>query len=123
MRFSIVRYKYYKCDEGPLKPFIFPSFCLSFDFFFQKFCSLPNRKIGFIFSFKFFRELLRGPLYYVIVLLSSVLVFWRDSPVGIISLAMMSGGDGKYLVSFYLNLPAGMNQFNPNLYFSIQGML
>ncbi|EMS55542.1 putative phytol kinase, chloroplastic [Triticum urartu] len=40
------------------------------------------------------RELLRGPLYYVIVLLIIVLVFWRDSPIGIISLSMMSGGDG-----------------------------
>ncbi|KAJ4773378.1 phytol kinase 1 VTE5 [Rhynchospora pubera] len=39
-------------------------------------------------------ELLRGPLYYVIVLLFSVLVFWRDSPVGLVALAMMSGGDG-----------------------------
>ncbi|XP_040379489.1 probable phytol kinase 1, chloroplastic [Oryza brachyantha] len=39
-------------------------------------------------------ELLRGPLYYVIVLLVSVLVFWRESPIGIISLSMMSGGDG-----------------------------
>ncbi|VAH38675.1 unnamed protein product [Triticum turgidum subsp. durum] len=39
-------------------------------------------------------ELLRGPLYYVIVLLIIVLVFWRDSPIGIISLSMMSGGDG-----------------------------
>jgi dolichol kinase len=41
------------------------------------------------------RELLRGPLYYVIVLLIIVLVFWRDSPIGIVSLSMMSGGDGK----------------------------
>ncbi|XP_078174170.1 putative phytol kinase 1, chloroplastic [Carex rostrata] len=39
-------------------------------------------------------ELLRGPLYYVMALLLSVLVFWRDSPVGIISLSMMTGGDG-----------------------------
>ncbi|KAJ1694924.1 hypothetical protein LUZ63_011622 [Rhynchospora breviuscula] len=39
-------------------------------------------------------ELLRGPLYYVIVLFFSVLVFWRDSPVGLVALAMMSGGDG-----------------------------
>ncbi|WOL13555.1 putative phytol kinase, chloroplastic isoform X4 [Canna indica] len=39
-------------------------------------------------------ELLRGPLYFVIILLLCVLVFWRDSPVGIVSLAMMSGGDG-----------------------------
>ncbi|PKA50624.1 Phytol kinase 1, chloroplastic [Apostasia shenzhenica] len=39
-------------------------------------------------------ELLRGPLYYVLVLLFCVVFFWRESPVGITSLAMMSGGDG-----------------------------
>ncbi|XP_062227084.1 probable phytol kinase, chloroplastic [Phragmites australis] len=39
-------------------------------------------------------ELLRGPLYYVLVLLFSVLVFWRESPIGIVSLSMMSGSDG-----------------------------
>ncbi|KAJ3678418.1 hypothetical protein LUZ60_002221 [Juncus effusus] len=39
-------------------------------------------------------ELLRGPLYFVMVLLFCVLVFWRDSPIGVVSLAMMSGGDG-----------------------------
>lgn len=39
-------------------------------------------------------ELLRGPLYYVLVLLFSVLVFWRESPIGVVSLSMMSGGDG-----------------------------
>ncbi|XP_018683433.2 probable phytol kinase, chloroplastic isoform X1 [Musa acuminata AAA Group] len=39
-------------------------------------------------------ELLRGPLYYVIVLLLCTLVFWRESPVGVVSLTMMSGGDG-----------------------------
>ncbi|XAR52301.1 phytol kinase [Bertholletia excelsa] len=39
-------------------------------------------------------ELLRGPLYYVIILIFCVLVFWRESPVGVISLAMMCGGDG-----------------------------
>lgn len=42
-----------------------------------------------------FRELLRGPLYYVLVLIFCAVVFWRDSPVGMISIAMMSGGDGK----------------------------
>ncbi|KVI09659.1 Phosphatidate cytidylyltransferase [Cynara cardunculus var. scolymus] len=41
-----------------------------------------------------FRELLRGPLYYVLVLILSSLVFWRESPVGVISLSMMCGGDG-----------------------------
>lgn len=39
-------------------------------------------------------ELLRGPLYYVLILVICVLVFWRDSPIGVISLAMMCGGDG-----------------------------
>lgn len=38
--------------------------------------------------------MLRGPLYYVIILILSSLVFWRESPVGVISLAMMCGGDG-----------------------------
>ncbi|XP_028553835.1 probable phytol kinase, chloroplastic isoform X1 [Dendrobium catenatum] len=40
------------------------------------------------------KELLRGPLYYVLVLLFSSLFFWRESPIGIILVAMMSGGDG-----------------------------
>ncbi|XP_058182582.1 probable phytol kinase 1, chloroplastic isoform X2 [Rhododendron vialii] len=39
-------------------------------------------------------ELLRGPLYYVLILVMCVLIFWRESPVGVISLAMMCGGDG-----------------------------
>lgn len=39
-------------------------------------------------------ELLRGPLYYVLVLSLCTLFFWRDSPVGIVALAMMCGGDG-----------------------------
>jgi phytol kinase len=40
------------------------------------------------------RELLRGPLYYVAVLVFSTVLFWRDSPVGVMALAMMCGGDG-----------------------------
>ncbi|KAL9266825.1 putative phytol kinase 1, chloroplastic [Drosera capensis] len=39
-------------------------------------------------------ELLRGPLYYVLVLIFCALLFWRESPIGVISLAMMCGGDG-----------------------------
>uniref|UniRef100_A0A5B6YX18 phytol kinase n=1 Tax=Davidia involucrata TaxID=16924 RepID=A0A5B6YX18_DAVIN len=39
-------------------------------------------------------ELLRGPLYYVLILILCALVFWRESPIGVISLAMMCGGDG-----------------------------
>ena len=34
-------------------------------------------------------ELLRGPLYYVIVLLAVTGVYWRDSPVGLIITALM----------------------------------
>ncbi|XVF23435.1 hypothetical protein REPUB_Repub13aG0038200 [Reevesia pubescens] len=40
------------------------------------------------------KELLRGPLCYVLILILCALVFWRESPVGVISLAMMCGGDG-----------------------------
>ncbi|KAJ7527070.1 hypothetical protein O6H91_16G035200 [Diphasiastrum complanatum] len=40
------------------------------------------------------KELLRGPFYYVIVLFLVTIIFWRDSPVGIIALSMMCGGDG-----------------------------
>lgn len=40
------------------------------------------------------KELLRGPLYYVVILICSSVLFWRESPVGVIALAMMCGGDG-----------------------------
>lgn len=39
-------------------------------------------------------ELLRGPLYYVVVLGVMCGVFWRDSPLGILAIAAMCGGDG-----------------------------
>ncbi|XP_039127828.1 probable phytol kinase, chloroplastic isoform X3 [Dioscorea cayenensis subsp. rotundata] len=39
-------------------------------------------------------ELLQGPLCYVLVLLVCTLFFWHQSPIGIVSIAMMSGGDG-----------------------------
>eukprot|EP00257_Ricinus_communis_P028108 XP_025015522.1 phytol kinase 1, chloroplastic isoform X2 [Ricinus communis] len=48
----------------------------------------------FAVSWPIFRELLRGPLYYVLVLIFCALVFWRESPVGVMALAMMCGGDG-----------------------------
>ncbi|KAL0007867.1 hypothetical protein SO802_009369 [Lithocarpus litseifolius] len=48
----------------------------------------------FMVSWPIFRELLRGPLYYVLILILCALIFWRESPVGLISLAMMCGGDG-----------------------------
>ncbi|KAK9061313.1 hypothetical protein SSX86_018493 [Deinandra increscens subsp. villosa] len=39
-------------------------------------------------------ELLRGPLYYVLVLILCSIFFWRESPIGVVSLSMMCGGDG-----------------------------
>ncbi|OGO71176.1 MAG: phosphatidate cytidylyltransferase [Chloroflexi bacterium RBG_19FT_COMBO_62_14] len=39
-------------------------------------------------------EILRGPLYYGLVFVVTTIVFWRDSPVGILALMMMCGGDG-----------------------------
>lgn len=40
------------------------------------------------------RELLKGPFYYVLVLIGTTLLFWRDNPAGLIVVAMMCGGDG-----------------------------
>jgi phytol kinase len=40
------------------------------------------------------REILRGPLYYGIVFVICTIVFWRHSPVGILALMLMCGGDG-----------------------------
>ncbi|KAJ6986745.1 hypothetical protein NC653_020086 [Populus alba x Populus x berolinensis] len=42
---------------------------------------------------RIFRELLRGPLYYALTLILCALVFWRQSPPGVISVAMVCGGD------------------------------
>ncbi|KAI3793503.1 hypothetical protein L1987_36122 [Smallanthus sonchifolius] len=39
-------------------------------------------------------ELLRGPLYYVLMLILCSIFFWRESPIGVVSLSMMCGGDG-----------------------------
>ena len=40
------------------------------------------------------RELLRGPLMYGIVFVAVTLVFWTGSPVGVILLMLLCGGDG-----------------------------
>lgn len=40
------------------------------------------------------KEILRGPLYYGIMFVGLTLVYWRESPIGIIALMMMCGGDG-----------------------------
>jgi phytol kinase len=39
-------------------------------------------------------ELLRGPLYYGIAFVVCTIAFWRHSPVGILALMIMCGGDG-----------------------------
>ncbi|KAK9827459.1 hypothetical protein WJX74_003520 [Apatococcus lobatus] len=40
------------------------------------------------------QELLRGPLYYCLVLIAGTVLYWRESPIGILALALMCGGDG-----------------------------
>jgi phytol kinase len=40
------------------------------------------------------REILRGPLYYGVVFVACTLIFWRTSPIGILALMLMCGGDG-----------------------------
>ncbi len=40
------------------------------------------------------REILRGPLYYGIVFVLLTIIFWKDSPIGIVALMMLCGGDG-----------------------------
>jgi phytol kinase len=39
-------------------------------------------------------EILRGPLYYGIVFVLLTIVFWKDSPIGILALMLLCGGDG-----------------------------
>jgi len=40
------------------------------------------------------REILRGPLFYGIMFVVLTIIYWKDSPIGIIALMMMCGGDG-----------------------------
>jgi phytol kinase len=40
------------------------------------------------------KEILRGPLFYGIMFVILTLIFWKDSPVGIVALMMLCGGDG-----------------------------
>lgn len=40
------------------------------------------------------KELLRGPLFYGISFVALTLVFWKDSPVGVVALMLLCGGDG-----------------------------
>lgn len=40
------------------------------------------------------KEILKGPLYYGIVFVILTIAFWLESPIGIIALMMVCGGDG-----------------------------
>ncbi len=40
------------------------------------------------------KEILRGPLIYGIAFVVLTVIYWKDSPVGITALMMLSGGDG-----------------------------
>lgn len=40
------------------------------------------------------REILRGPLFYGSIFVIITLLYWYDSPIGIIALMLMCGGDG-----------------------------
>jgi phytol kinase len=40
------------------------------------------------------REILRGPVFYGIVFVVMTLVYWKTSPIGMLALMLMCGGDG-----------------------------
>ncbi len=40
------------------------------------------------------KEILKGPLFYGIAFVLLTLIFWKDSPLGVVALMMMCGGDG-----------------------------
>ena len=40
------------------------------------------------------REVLRGPLYYGIIFVLLTTIFWKYTPIGVIALMLMCGGDG-----------------------------
>jgi len=40
------------------------------------------------------REILKGPLIYGVVFIVMTILFWRESPLGIIALLILCGGDG-----------------------------
>lgn len=40
------------------------------------------------------REILRGPLFYGIIFVVLTVIYWKTSPIGIIGLMLMCGGDG-----------------------------
>jgi len=62
------------------------------------------------------REILRGPLFYGLVFVLITLFYWKDSPIGIIALMLMCGGDGIADV-------VGRNIKSPKLFWSRQKTL
>lgn len=40
------------------------------------------------------REILHGPLYYGLIFFVCTILFWYESPIGIVALMLMCGGDG-----------------------------
>ena len=40
------------------------------------------------------REILRGPLFYGIIFVVLTVIYWKDSPIGIVALMLLCGGDG-----------------------------
>jgi phytol kinase len=40
------------------------------------------------------REILLGPLFYGLIFVACTIAFWRTSPIGIIALMILCGGDG-----------------------------
>ena len=40
------------------------------------------------------REILRGPLYYGIIFVILTIAYWKYTPIGIVGLMLMCGGDG-----------------------------
>ncbi|MFC1996537.1 diacylglycerol/polyprenol kinase family protein [Chloroflexota bacterium] len=40
------------------------------------------------------REILRGPLFYGIIFVVLTVIYWKDSPIGMVALMLMCGGDG-----------------------------
>ena len=37
---------------------------------------------------------MRGPLLYTLALMAAILVYWRNGPIGMTAVSLMSGGDG-----------------------------
>ena len=40
------------------------------------------------------REILKGPLFYGLIFILMTIIYWYDTPIGIVALMLMCGGDG-----------------------------